>query len=1464
MNKKMMKRSLALGALMAFVITGSAMAADESYGSTMLDKDVTVTGGNLTYTADKSGIEGGNIGYALGVVDGGSHTITLDAGKTLFVKNFLEGTDRNYGIVTSNIGNLIVNSIVDVEVNAKDSTQARAIRVVGDFSGNDKVTFNDNVQVKVDSKGNGTNNVVAAGVEAWQNSNITFNGDSTVIEVKGDKVNAHCVNVDNSKIEFNADRTIINNDSTYYYFEIDDKGNYNWANCILSKGEIVLGGKEAILSSNNKGFTAQVANVLGSMLVSSEKAVFTAKSDYGATGIGGYGLVTFTGKEVTINAYVTTGAGKANALGLASRFNITDTVKNFNINIEGAGQDGPGADGTAGIATYSDEENNISCENLFVKVTAGIDTDNCKFDENNVEYAVTNGISSEGSIKISENTNTSINVYDRVKGAVGIFANTDIDLNGENEYSPGKVVMLGNTIVIASDSSDILDSKSLYAKKGSSIEVGSKGKKVKLVGDVVSDGNILYKNNKYVSNISIIDADFDVTGNFIAQNEGIINLSGNTTFAADKNRFETDATGLINLAGGNMSGSLNITKDSKVNLTGATFTANDLKASLTGKGKLVLTDNGVLSTTANQIFTKADTVGKEAGDVLQFAQDKVDFVSGTVNLTDAEYTLDYARNAKENINKLTYDNVNSNTNIVMSGNLVGNDLEDNKVTVDDATQIGGDVALDKVTAEADGNLLVGSTEADKKTVEGIEIKDSVANGFNVGSLELAAGSNGMVITNNKEVTLGGSKGGTVITVKDGTADTKVTVVVGTSGVVDGASKTTGTLNIGNALANADTKYTLTGSVIVNNDSTLNTKGNTTITEDLELNNGTVNVVNGSLDVKNINVMEGDNNTITGNVSASALSVDVNQNNVVINVGTADVSASTSFESVNLNGSTICFDPAWDKAAGQHGWIFGSDKTNDLHKIDGNVLVARNNYLAIGTDDTSAAKTMFEKSGLKFGEKDITAVLYIAGNQSLASGGALDPVKGSIYVDGSKTGKDGFENVKAGTFSAVANSLTMVDGSKINGNNVAALGGVTSAAIDQDSAKLYIDGAKKGEIYHVLDGADAGWADKNIISDNSLLEFKGDTATDDKYDVTASLKKVNTVYGNKVIIANVVDNTLEKHDKSAAAAFFNAAVSSKNNASKDAQISALNSAGAMSELAGVAHSTYAVSNILTDAVADHVSLSNDHDYDSDIWAHYVHNKENVEGLAVANFGADYDAQYNGIVVGGDFYKKDKVVAGAALTYVDGNINGSSLAARTENDAEFYGVSVYGSVTNNDNAVIGDISYLHGKHDITQRNSGMSLTGEPESDAFSVGVRVEKSIESKDGKFVPYAGLRYMHVGTANYTNSIGMSYDAEDANLFLLPVGLKYSAETKAGKWTIRPVAELGYVWAMGDTDSAQTVSLNGAADGFGYDVTDSGSYFARIGVQAERNNVTYGLGYEYQKGDSVKANKWMANLNFSF
>lgn len=940
------------------------------------------------------------------------------------------------------------------------------------------------------------------------------------------------------------------------------------------------------------------------------------------------------------------------------------------------------------------------------------------------------------------------------------------------------------------------------------------------IGSITTVAGSTLTAKNVVVNAGSIKAAGNVTADSLVVNDGNVTFNGNS---------DTEYS---------IANKLTAAKKGQITLSGGTLKADNLKALTTGSAEkgIQLTGNGVISTTSNQVFANAASANEKATGGTSI--NTIDFRGGTLSLNDAEYTLAYAQDAGSKV---------KDTKVVMTGKLA--DAVNDTIKVDEAAVIGDNVALDKVTAEADGSLLVGSENSsisEGAYVEGIEIKDKVQNGFAVGALNLAVDSKGVVITNDKEVTLGGSQGGNVITV--GGADKEVKVVVGTTQDITGVTSKVGNLNIGNTLATADTKYKLNGDVVINQDSNLNVNGTTEITKSLTLNDGTVAVNNGSLATDKLDITHGGSgiSNLSGTVNANELSVAAN---TTLAIGDNEDAGKLTVKDAKLNGGMLFLDPAFKDGA-TIGDASGFAVTDASSALDGAYVAGRNSKLSFGAD-LKAAEAVFAKTGETWGEKGVTAAAYIAKSIDLGTAG-------SITVDGSKNVAP---TVAVGNATFAANSLLMVNGAEIT--STAAITRVTAASVDSTS-KLYIDNAKKSETYKILGGKNTAWADKNIISSNSLLKFAGDTSNANQFNVTASVQSVKDAFGGEVIAPKAYDAALNATVENAASDFIMNAADSKVNATKAVQVSALNSAAAMSELAGVSHGTYATSNLLTDAVADHMSLANEKEHDSDIWAKYIHTKEDVDGLSIASFGADYDAQYNGIVVGADLYKNGKATVGAALTYVDGNINGNTLAARTKNDATYYGASIYGGITSDDSAVIGDISYLHGKNDITQYNSGATLTADAKSDAFSIGVRAEKSVKAGVGKFVPYAGIRYMHLGTGNYTNSIGMSYDADDMNLWLLPVGVKYSADVKAGAWTIRPLAEVGYVWNMGDRDSTQTVSLNGASDGFGYDVTDSGSYIGRFMIEAEKANVTYGLGYEYQKGDSVKANRWMANLNWKF
>ena len=882
----------------------------------------------------------------------------------------------------------------------------------------------------------------------------------------------------------------------------------------------------------------------------------------------------------------------------------------------------------------------------------------------------------------------------------------------------------------------------------------------------------------------------------------------------------------------------------KIYINGGTLKDDNLKSKMFGieadgetintdtKG-IVLDKNGVISTMSDQIYANAaSATQKESGAITNAG---IDFKGGSLILNDAKFTQSYTDSAQAELKKQGV------TKLTMNGELIKEETGEVKTEIsvgEAAGNFGSDTELDKVTAKAENNLLVGSNDSslDGKDIAGVEIKDQVANGFAVGKLDLGVGSNGVVITNAKEVTLGGSQGGSVITVNG--ADEEVKIVVGTTAPVAGASEMKGTLNIGNNNANENTSYKLHGDVEVNAGSSLNVKGQTEITNSVSLNNADVNVNKGLLQTKELNVNEKAN--LLGAVNAANL----NAAGATLAIGNKDGAGKLIVEKADLNGGMIFLDPAWDVSNGIEN-ASGLAVTDVSAGLNGAYVAGQNSKLSFGAD-LAAADAAFARSGETWSSSGVTAGAYIAST--------VDVANGSITVNGSLTAAPAAPT--NGSVKFADNSMLMVNAAVIS-DTQAAITGVAAATIS-DKSKLYLDNAVKGQTYKIIDGVAAGWAVDNILSNNKLLNF---TVNADN-TISTNSKSVKDAYGDAVVAGDVYDAAVSAGG--AAADFVAKAADEHVNANTVTQVSAFNSAAAMGELAGVEHGTYAASNLFTDAISEHMSLTNEKEHDSDIWAKYIHSKENVDGLAVAGADSKYDVNYNGIVVGADLYKNGKATVGAALSYVDGSIKGNTLAARTENDATYYGASVYGGIQNEDSAVIGDISYLHGKNDITQHNSGMTLTADAKSDAFSIGVRAEKTLKAGVGKFVPYAGIRYMHLGTGNYNNSIGMSYDGDDMNLWLLPVGVKYSADVKAGSWTIRPIAEVGYVWNMGDRDATQTVSLNGASDGFGYDVADNGSYIGRFVVEAEKANVTYGLGYEYQKGDSVKANKWMANVNWSF
>lgn len=914
------------------------------------------------------------------------------------------------------------------------------------------------------------------------------------------------------------------------------------------------------------------------------------------------------------------------------------------------------------------------------------------------------------------------------------------------------------------------------------------------------------------------------TGSFAVENGTTVDAEGALTIAGDLSSDALTVTAGNAAIGGTVSSTngstvslggndlalttANVDNTSTLTLTSGKLTAEKLSDSITGGGKLTLDGTATLATTAGQVFTDGDTTETTAGDngLTETTADSVNFKAGTLSLSD-DYSYTYLTNIQKTMDALE----DSTTSIVMTGNLVDTTGISNTLTTEGS------------------NISIGAPSSEDNTT-------SLDRGFNVAALDMG-GADTVSVAGGQNLTLGDSETTDVITTDSGTASVNL---------AEGS-----TFTIGNSAVAENQTLNVAADVTAEN-STIAANGQTTVTGDVALTDSALTSQTGTLTLEQ-NLTTSGTSVVTGDVTVAK--VITGDSSIMLKLGNEEESVNLSARSINLNGGTLYLDPVWiggtqeDGAEAAAGSISGSK-----------VVIGNNSTLTVGSTDKTLAEKAFTDSGLTWSDTDILSALYVATSASLSDG--------SVVIDSSANADSA---AAIGTFKMGKNSLLMIDGNKVSGSQAAAITDVSTTDISP-SAKIYISNAKGNTTYNILSGtndkdgnglfAEAGAAvNSNVFSYGHLLEFVGAEGNGEtQFSVTAESQDAHDVYGDKVIAPNTINAAM---DSGGAASAF-ALAASDDNLTEEAQESAFNSASALTELAGVQHGLYAANNIFDSSLTSHLTGLYTEDQDKDLWAHFIHSKENVRGLGLANMGASYDAQFNGVVVGSDFYKKGNATVGAALTYMDGSFSGNTEAAHTKNDVDYYGLALYGRVEQGPMTYLGDISYLHGSNDLKQHNSGSTITGSTDSDAYSIGVRAERGIGLGMGTLTPFAGLRYAHLGTDAYTDSIGVRHDSDDANVWMFPLGLRYSADIKNGTWTIRPMAEAGYVWTFGDRDGTDKVSLGGASDAFGFDIADAGSWYGRLGVQAAKGNFTYGVACQYQHGTSVQSNTWTAAVRYHF
>ncbi|MDY5062938.1 MAG: autotransporter domain-containing protein [Dialister sp.] len=523
-----------------------------------------------------------------------------------------------------------------------------------------------------------------------------------------------------------------------------------------------------------------------------------------------------------------------------------------------------------------------------------------------------------------------------------------------------------------------------------------------------------------------------------------------------------------------------------------------------------------------------------------------------------------------------------------------------------------------------------------------------------------------------------------------------------------------------------------------------------------------------------------------------------------------------------------------------------DADEDIQPLD----VTQNNGVTVEVKDTldMNGSTLRVKDGSKL----ITNQMKLANGSTVT----VDGTNSSYTIKGTDNTVSGDAKIEATN----GGSVTLAEGAGIKAeagtdNKVKTIiTADSSSTVDVTKGSLYIANAKKGDTGYDVSTAiikngteNKGNEFKHIYGDSRFVIAQKDA--DGNYTFKSNIAEIS----KGSLFSHILEEAYENEGKPkdfVVKAF-------GPDTPDDAQgINAFEHAAAIAEMAGVTHGTYGFAQDFSGVIADHKGEG------SGIWANYLRQDKKVDGFQVAGRKAKYDVKYNGFLIGSDLISDENSRTGIAFAYADGS-HTEKDGVTGKNDTKYYGGDVYHHFTAGGIQYKADIGFIKSDNDLEQTQPGTTIKGSVDGNAFFAGIRAEKEIALGASSLTPYAGLRYYRIHTGDFTDSLGMKHETENANLWNLPVGVEFRHEVKNGSWSLTPVAEIGYNFAMGDKDTKETVSLGNAADTFSFDIGES-AFLARLGVEAENSTWTLGGGYRYQKGSDTQSNQWYIQAGYRF
>ena len=704
------------------------------------------------------------------------------------------------------------------------------------------------------------------------------------------------------------------------------------------------------------------------------------------------------------------------------------------------------------------------------------------------------------------------------------------------------------------------------------------------------------------------------------------------------------------------------------------------------------------------------------------------------------------------------------------------------------------------------------------------------------------------------------------------AASTVNVRAGTHVITGEANETTGTADVAGMNNNGGTINIAEGahlqSTIRQADGQTNVSGKLT-SASVELSGGALNV-SGAVDSSSVTASKGDIK-VAGTLAADVLTT---SSDVQINIGDQGSAGRVVARQAQLQGGRVFLDPAWkgnDALADASHGVF----TFVNNEIDGLLTAGQNSLLVLGDTDTGWALDAFGRSSLQWGQNGVTAALAIRKPQTL--NGTL----GAVMVDGTKTSAP---VLTPNTATFADGSLLLVDGSGLNG--AAALTSQGGTLNVDAGAKLLIDNITQGE-YAITSGFSVsnvqGWNGDNLSTPDNLIGLVLGKDADGSMKVQATARRSSDVFRGLSLV-NTMDaiwgrGLNDTESGNMGIRFLSRAVN-ENHLPKADTVHTVDGAAQIAVAGGVQGMAVAAADAPVRAIQDHASLSHMTTTREgairkdglNLWINALYGAEHARNLGAGSLDGGYNADFGGIVFGGDYAFGDFRV-GMALNAGSGTARSRGDFNATKNDFDFWGMNLYGSWSRDQFNIVGDLGYSANKNEVKQDLPTTMQLGQLRADVdtgvLTAGLRGEYRFETDWADVTPHVGVRYYNLRTDGFTSRIDdhdvFRVGRDTQEIWTFPIGVSFSRdfETSSG-WKVKPRADLSVAPAAGDLKAKAKTRVPGvaASDTIKARIMDSVSFDGTLGLEVQKDNISFGLDYgirasEHKAGHGV-------NVSFTY